>query len=317
MGVGTEITLILRSKACTWAHSKSGGCSMCGYWNDRADESISGENYWNQFLNAIQRSKEILTDPDKKIAFKIFSSGSFCDSQELPTKIQNRILQKLYEYYSIKEIVIESRPEYISNELLKTYKPLIHDKYLEFGIGLESQSDYIRTNLINKGFSKHLFLEKVRLLHKFNFGVKAYILFKPPFLNEYSALVDCYETIQFCKDNQIDTISINPTNIQNHTICEELHKRNNYRTPWLYSLLFLLKNSLQQNDLQTMRVICDPSAKGKERGVHNCEPHDPSNTKCLNILEKFIKSQDLSHIPTTFSGDCYEDYLIQLYHGRM
>ncbi|MHA1900402.1 MAG: hypothetical protein ACTSW5_05875, partial [Promethearchaeota archaeon] len=48
-GMGTEITLIFRSSACSWAKSKSGGCTMCGYWNDRAPETITGENYWNQF----------------------------------------------------------------------------------------------------------------------------------------------------------------------------------------------------------------------------------------------------------------------------
>jgi hypothetical protein len=316
-GLGREITLIMRSKACSWAHSKSGGCSMCGYFNDRASTEIKPENYWHQFEKAISQYHEALNSDENNYIFKIFTSGSFTDPDEIPLEIQERILTLLVSYASIKEIVVESRPEYLSEAILTRYAKILNNTYLEFGVGLESADDFIRTNLINKGFPRVLFEKKVSLLHKFGFGVKAYILLKPPFLNEYSAIMDTFATIRYCVAHNIDTISINPTNIQMNTICEELEKTKQFRSPWIYSLLWVIKNALTQPELNHMRVICDPSAKGKERGVHNCDPKNPSNQKCLTILEKFIETQDLTQIPESFSNQCYEDFIWALFYGDM
>ncbi len=316
-GLGTEITLIMRSKACSWAHSQSGGCSMCGYWNDRADLEIQEENYWNQFSKSIERNQKLLENPEKKIVFKIFTSGSFCDSNEISVDIQTRILRKLCSFPTIKEIVIESRPEYITSTILDTYHEICKSVYLEFGIGLESGSDYLRTNLINKGFPRDLFEKKVSLLHTYGFGVKAYVLFKPPFLNEYSALFDLRNTISYCKKVGVDTISVNPTNIQTHTICEELWKEHGFRSPWLFSLLSGIKSNFSPEDLSVVRVICDPSAKGKERGVHNCNGEKEENMEYLHILEKFVELQNPSVIPDKFRGSCYENYVFNLFYGNL
>jgi len=311
-GMGTEITLIFRSSACSWAKSKSGGCTMCGYWNDRAPETITGENYWNQFQASLLKNKSLLEEPSSKIVFKIFTSGSFCDPKEIPIEIQLRILKILGEYPTIKEIVIESRPEYITMHILEQYKPFLEGKYFEIGVGLETSSDFVRTNLINKGFNFTSFLSATELLHSFKFGIKAYILFKPPFMNEYCAIQDTYRSIRTCVENNVDTISINPTNIQMNTICNELEKSRQFRSPWLFSLLWLLKNAITNEELKKTRIICDPSAAGKERGVHNCHPFDESNDFSLEILHEFVKTQNLDVIPASFDGRCWEDYVFEI-----
>lgn len=311
-GMGTEITLIFRSSACSWAKSKSGGCTMCGYWNDRAPESITGENYWNQFQVSLSKNESLLKDPSSKIVFKMFTSGSFCDTKEIPIEIQLKILKTLGEFSTIKEIVIESRPEYITKQILEQYKPLLGDKYFEIGVGLESSSDFIRMNLINKGFNFNSFLTATNLLHSFNFGIKAYLLFKPPFINEYGAIYDTFQTVRICVENNVDTISINPANIQMHTLSSELEKARQYRSPWLFSLLWLLKHSITNDELKHTRVICDPSAAGKDRGVHNCHPFDSSNDFCLEILHKFVETQNIDVIPEKFEGSCWDEYVFEI-----
>ena len=130
--------------------------------------------------------------------------------------------------------------------------------------------------------------------------MKAYLIFKPPFLPEYAAMIDLFNSVRACVELGADTISINPTNILQHTICEVLHSRNQFRSPWLFSLLWVIKNGFSQEELQSIRLICDPSAAGKDRGVHNFDPYHPSNDFCLKILEKFVHTQDLSEIPDKF-----------------
>ncbi|MHA1673789.1 MAG: archaeosine biosynthesis radical SAM protein RaSEA [Promethearchaeota archaeon] len=311
-GMGTEITLIFRSSACSWAASKSGGCTMCGYWNDRADKSISGQNFWNQFSQTITKYQNLLEDSSQAIVFKMFTSGSFCDPKELDLEIQLQILRKLSTFTSVKEIVIESRPEYIQDKLLEQYKEILTNQYLEIGVGLESRSDYVRNNIINKGFSWDQFVKATNRLHQYGFGVKAYLIFKPPFLPEYAAMIDLFNSVRACVELGADTISINPINIQQHTICEVLHSRNQFRSPWLFSLLWVIKNSFSQEELQSIRLICDPSAAGKDRGVHNFDPYHPSNEYCLKILEKFVHNQDLSVIPEKFPEKWWIAYRSEL-----
>ncbi len=313
-GMGTEITVIFRSSACSWARSKSGGCTMCGYWNDRAPESITGEDYWLQFQVAVDRNQALLADPASKIVFKIFTSGSFCDPREIPEEIQHRIITALSTYPTIHEIVIESRPEYITPKRMQKYQEILqgHGKYLEIGVGLETVDNFIRTNIINKGFDRKAFLKALDILHQVHFGMKAYLLFKPPFLTEYSSLIDTYQSVRFCVEHGVDTISINPTNIQNNTLCDELQKVRAFRPPWLYSVLWLLKSSITNEELKQTRVICDPSAAGKERGVHNCTERDASNTRCLAILHEFTQTQDIHVIPLFKDELCLESYKLAL-----
>lgn len=315
--MGTEITLIFRSSACRWAGSKSGGCTMCGYWNDRADSDITGENYWNQFSTAIDKYSDILVDSNQKIVFKMFTSGSFCDPQEVAKDTQLKILNTLASYPSIKEIVIESRPEYLQDDLLAEYASILSHQYLEVGVGLETSSDYIRTNVINKGFSWSAFKQAVNRLHTHHFGVKAYLIFKPPFIPEYAAIVDIFNSIRECIHLQVDTISINPTNIQQNTICDVLQSQNQFRSPWLFSLLWVIKNAVVQAELSHTRIICDPSAAGKDRGVHNFTPYHPSNEECLNILQNFVHSQDLSRIPNEIFTEWLQEYRSELFFRKL
>ncbi len=321
-GEGIELTLIFRSKACSWARSKSGGCTMCGYWNDRAIESITDKDMLDQFLEAIEKKKALLEENNNDIAFKMFTSGSFCDSKELSLEYQKKILATLNQYESVKEIVVESRPEYITEQVLEAYKDVLKSsektgkgnrKHLEFAIGLESSSEFMRKNFINKGFSWDGFQSAVDRIHSHGFGVKVYLLFKPPFVSEYAALCDLKRSLRDCLNLGVETISINPTNIQNHTICSQLERFNMFRPPWCYSLLRVLKSTLQQEDLKNTRVVSDPSGAGKSRGIHNCVPRDRSTNFCLKVLEKFVMTQDLSVIPEDLTKDaCWDEYLYEI-----
>jgi hypothetical protein len=310
MGMGTEITVIFRSSACSWAGSDSGGCTMCGYWNDRA-LSISSEDLWEQFQFSIEKYHDILANAQSKIVFKMFTSGSFCDSKEIPLEIQLKILEKLSQFSNIQEIVVESRPQYVTAALLVEYQKVLKGKYLEIAIGLESANDLVRNSIINKGFSWEQFIKAKDLLHQHGFGIKAYLLLKPPFMNEYSAIIDTYESIRECIKQGVDTISINPTNIQINTLCDELAKDNAFRPPWLFSVLWIIKHAISADQLKKTRIVCDPSAAGKERGVHNCDPSDESNEQCLEILRHFVETQDIGVIPNFQLSGCWQDYAFE------
>ena len=114
--VGKSLTIIFRTVGCRWAY-QSGGCTMCSYLMDSSPSPISAENLKKQFDYAIEKHAKNL----EEFSVKIFTSGSFLDEFEVPREAGEYIferLEKLSEEGKIKEIAIESRPEFITEENL-------------------------------------------------------------------------------------------------------------------------------------------------------------------------------------------------------
>lgn len=311
---GKEFTIILRTKGCSWALGDCGGCSMCGYIQDSTIEKIDQVHIINQFNYALQdKIKEINSDEEDYI-IKIFNSGSFFDNSEISKEVRENIFKKIAHIPKIKEVVIESRVDYITNEKLKIMKNILKEKYIEVAIGLESVNDYVRNVYINKGLKFNDFLDIVHLCKKNDIGVRAYLLFKPPFLNEQTAIEDCVNSIQKLAELKINTISINPLNIQKNSLVEYLFYQNRYRPPWFYSLFKCLIKACKNNEiLNSVRIISSPSGAGTKKGIHNCLKRE-CNEFMIKALKEFVLSQNINSLiknNSNLSCDCLLKYQLQ------
>lgn len=285
--------IILRTRGCTW--TLSSGCTMCGYFNDSMLSAVSEKDLLSQFENALQGYK------NEKIV-KIFTSGSFLDPSEIPIPVQQQILTTLNN--TAEKISVESRPEYITEKSLEAIQKNIPLKEFEVGIGLETSNDLVREKAINKGFMFQDFKKAAVLLKKHKAHVKTYVLLKPPFLTEKESLNDCINT---AKDSApyTDLLSLNPTNIQRHTVVEYLWNRNQYRPPWLWSIVAFLQQSKTITDAF---VKCDVVGGGSIRGAHNCGICDK---KVVHAIEEFSLTQD-NEVFSDLSCRCQEQWRDQL-----
>jgi radical SAM enzyme (TIGR01210 family) len=283
--------IIFRTKGCSWALKS--GCSMCGYFNDSMLEEVSDEDIFTQFERAMKNYSS------QKFV-KIFTSGSFLDDKEISSKIRKKILNKLYE--TAGKVTVESRPEYITEKKLSEIKKIVKDKIFEIGIGLETASDEVRKKYLNKGFTFKDYKESAKLLKKYNFNLKTYVLIKPPFLTEKESIDDAIITVEKIKD-VTDIISFNPTNVQKNTLVEFLWKRKEYRPPYLFSIVKILKES--KKIAKKTQIKCDISGGGSNRGPHNCKSCDK---KYLNAIADFSLNQD-EKIFEGLSCDCKEKWL--------
>ncbi|HWR63848.1 MAG TPA: archaeosine biosynthesis radical SAM protein RaSEA [Candidatus Thermoplasmatota archaeon] len=285
--------IIFRTRGCSWALSS--GCTMCGYFNDSMLSAVSEKDVLAQFENALQGYK------NEKIV-KIFTSGSFLDPSEIPVPVQQQILTTLDN--TAEKISVESRPEFITEKSVGAIQKNIPLKKFEVGIGLETSNDLVREKAINKGFTFQEFKKAAVLLKKHKAHVKTYVLLKPPFLTEKESLNDCINT---AKDTSscTDLLSLNPTNIQRHTVVEYLWKRNQYRPPWLWSIVEFLQQSTRITDAF---VKCDVVGGGSTRGPHNCGVCD---TKVLHAIEEFSLTQK-KDVFNGLSCSCQEQWRDQL-----
>ena len=225
--IGKAISIVLATIGCSHARDTTGGCTMCSYLLDGIPESPTPEELLHQFQQAMSK---IEGEPEP-LSVKIYTSGSFLDVDEIPSDVRKKILSLLSSDPRVKQVVLESRPEYATDEVLKEISTILGDKHVEIGIGFESSSDLIRSICINKGFVTHDFEEAVQRASKRNISIRAYVLLKPPFLTERDALLDSIQTIRYLDKVGVSTISINPVTIQKNTLVERLWKRKQYRSP--------------------------------------------------------------------------------------
>ncbi len=222
--IAESLTMILRTVGCRWNR-----CTMCGYAGEGAP--ASAEDLIAQYENAMQRSS-----PDVSVV-KIYTSGSFLDPQEMPVGARDEILKRL-EAVGIKRLVIESRPEYITAE---TIEICLSHLQTEFAIGLETSNDLIREHVIQKGFTFRDYVEASEAVHRQGGRVKAYLLQKPPLLTEGQSLQDAITSALQARPFA-DVLSLNLCNIQRNTLVERMWERGEYRPPWLWSALEVLKS---------------------------------------------------------------------------
>ncbi|MGY5874630.1 MAG: archaeosine biosynthesis radical SAM protein RaSEA [Candidatus Thorarchaeota archaeon] len=302
---GTALAIVLGTIGCSHALGESGGCTMCSYLLDGSSDSVSSEELLNQFSNALKEVKDI----EHSLSIKIYTSGSFLDTEEVPHETRVDIVATIAKNTRVREVVIESRPEFITDESLSELRTLLGDRHIEMGIGLESSSDWIRNICINKGFSTEDFKNAVNIAQKYNIGTRAYVLLKPPFLTERDALLDSLQTIKDSIEMGVTTVSMNPVNVQKSTLVEQLWSRGLYRPPWLWTVIEVLREAKTAVG-ESVNIVCDPVAAGKVRGTHNCGTCDEA---IVQSIRKFSLSQDVSDLQSHDCG-CKKTWLHILNH---
>ena len=300
------LVIVLRTKGCSWANGtlKPGwngaqsGCTMCGYINDclLKGQSVSNEDIVYQFKSALEKFNN-----EKFELIKIFTSGSFMDDSEVPPESQADII-KIVNELNVNNLLVETRPEFVTDDKLNEFQKLFAGK-LQIALGLESSNDKILKYSINKGFKFLDYINAVKIIQNFNIFIKTYLLLKPPFLTEHDAIIDVINSIQVLSSNELsNTISINPINIQNFTIVEYLYHRNEYRPPWLWSVVEVLKEGKKiiNESGNAIRLMSQPTAAGHSRGAHNCFK---CNNTVIQALKEFSLVNDIN-IFTKLSCDC-------------
>lgn len=305
---GKAIVFIIPTKGCYWARSATGGCTVCGYINDSLDHKPV--NILEEFTSVWKRKFR----KDQNItAVKIFNSGSFLDSTEMPWEDGAGIIEYIVSHESISEISIESRPEFILKhpDRLDQIKKLTTNIRFGIGIGLESTNEYIRNVCINKKISLSDYTSSVKNLDARSIFTKTYVLLKPPFISEIEAINDSKKTIIDAVKAGSKMISLNPCNVHSGTLAEWMWKRNMYRPPWLWSVIEVLKSA--QNLQNNAVVQCEPVGAGKIRGPSNCK-------KCNDIILSEIaiasRKQDFSSLEM-LECECKEKWRNELLKEEM
>lgn len=241
-------TLLLPSAGCSWAR-KSGGCFMCGF--TPAILGITNGKMFSkdEILKVFKIGYEnVKSNQPEELA--VYNGGSFLNPGEISLDSEVGICKEIRNNSTIDLLSIESRPEFIAHENIKFLVSELGDKKLRVGIGLECENDEIRERCINKGFSRKDYEGAVRILKDNNADVKTYVFIKPLYLSEREAIDEAVKTAEYAHSVGSDEIAFEAALVQRCTKMEDEYNKGNYRPPWLWSILEVLKRTSQVRNVK-------------------------------------------------------------------
>ncbi|MFA5188770.1 MAG: hypothetical protein WC460_05400 [Patescibacteria group bacterium] len=283
---------------CYWAKSAQGGCTMCGFQRGLDQfwgiAKMMGINL-TDFVSIFERALLHLKDTS---CLDLFTGGSFW---EIPDHIMASLFKRLNQIGQIKEVMIESRPEFVTGENVQKLKAMARPGLtLKVAIGLETVSDQIREKNINKGFSLRDYQKAVKLLENEGVIPCTYVLLKPLGLSEKEAIAETIKTVEWASNNGSKLTLLQVAFIQEGTELAKIYKKGEYRPPWLWSVLDILSRLSQKYPVSLGHFDDYPPPIAI---THNCGQCD----KEINlILEKYRQTNLL---PVQFPEcDCYQTW---------
>ncbi len=243
----TRLTLLLPGKGCVWAQ-KNGGCTMCGF--HQKIKQI-GKKFTSKDLVALYRTVEIMTYEDKPFVLTIYNAGNFINNEEISLEVQKKICQKIKHHPTIKKLTIESRAEFITDDKVKFLKKELGEKSLVIAIGLEAQDDKIRNVYIHKGLSKKTYENAIKIIKQNGAKSLTYVLIKPIYLSEQEAIEEAIKTTEYAFKTGSNEVALESVFVQEGTLMEKLYLEGKFKTPWLWSIIEVIKRT---NHLGNIRL---------------------------------------------------------------
>ena len=289
-----RLIIYMRSSGCQWMLEDNGGCAMCGHLaGSTLGVPIKAEDYIQQFDNIISQ----ITFADIPMLC-VYNAGSFFNDKEMPIEARMHIYNSINKLKQIKHVIFESRAEFIRDHDMHYLRENLPDKRLEIGIGLESSNEFIREVCLNKGLDLNNFLDSLKVMKRYDINSLAYIVLKPPFLDEKPAIEDAITSINWAFKNGVDVVSLEPVSVQYYTLIHLLYNMKLFRPPWLWSVFEVIKNTGTNGLIRIGGVEYFPPPSVSS---HNC----PScNDFCVNAVEEYNTSNDLSIISNALKMEC-------------
>lgn len=311
-----RVMIVLRSNGCQH-YKTNGGCSMCAHLNGAPlMEKITHQNYveqWNSVLDGsfIEVSNSSFNLNDYSVVC-VYNLGSLLNPEEISVETVKYIFETLNAYKGVKKVIIESRAEYVTDDILEAIRS-VYDGVVEVGIGVESTDFYIRELCHHKAIlDTKIIKEAVENLHKYGMKALAYVNFKPVFLTESEAIKDAITTSVDCfKAFGFDAVSIEPTSLQENSLANYMYDLGLYRVPWLWSLRDIIHGIYEATDSNKLDIrlggYFDEEVLSGSQGTGFAErneifPHMTSSNcsyctnEFVNAIKQFNMTYDVSDL---------------------
>ncbi|MFH1773201.1 MAG: hypothetical protein ABH818_02520 [Patescibacteria group bacterium] len=242
----TRWTLMMPGAGCEYWKKTNGGCTMCGF-NNLTKKYTRGLLFPSFIFKLLYRlgRKALTTKAPNEVS--VFNGGNFWNEKEIPSGFQSFLLKEVAKDRDLTRLMIESRCDYVTEARVSNALEILNGKKLKIAIGLESQDDFVRNQLIRKGMSKRIFENKVGMARKCGAEVLVYVFLKPVGLDEGKALKEALATIRYALLTGATEIELSCAFIQEGTRMANAYHRGEFKPPYLWTILEII-NEVIKND---------------------------------------------------------------------
>lgn len=226
-------------KDCAW-----GNCRMCGLSTRARELSATTMQEQLQLIASLGQLKECES--------LFISPYSFFSDHEMSEDVRQAIYEIIRDHTNIRYAVFMSRPEYITKNKLRLLREHLPGKEVIIFMGAETANPFIAQYCIDKGYMWPEVEAVSNLMKGYGIRTGLWVLLKPPFLSETEGIADAVRTIRMGRALRAE-IRLMPMEIMDFTIVKLLHELGRYRTPWLWSVIAVLKE-FGQEDLDHIDV---------------------------------------------------------------
>jgi len=260
------LTVFLTNRECSFH------CLMCDLWKNTVDEPLPGEALAGQLEWALNNAGTV-----KHI--KLYNSGSFFDTRAVPLKERNAIASIVKGFETV---IVESHPFFINDEC-----PAFRDKTgadLQVAMGLECANPRILT-LLNKCMTLGDFADRTGFLLDNDIFTRAFILLRPPFLEEDEAIFWAKRSIDFAFDTGCECCTVIPVRGGNGSM-EKLQEKGLFGLPSITSLEKVLEYGIEK---QSGRVFADTWDLELFSNCNKCYKNRLDRITSMNLQQVIIR----------------------------
>jgi radical SAM enzyme (TIGR01210 family) len=227
-------TLFLTNRECPFR------CLMCDLWKYTTDKRVPDGAIPAQIKYALSHFTAARH-------IKLYNAGNFFDAQAIPPADHARIAEQLSPF---RTVIVECHPLLVGDRCL-TFRDRLRPAF-QVAMGLETVHPEVLRRL-NKGMTTGDFEKAARFLVGNGIAVRAFILLRPPFLNEMEGVEWAKRSLDFAFEVGVECCSIIPTRAGNGAL-EQLAERGEFMPPLLESLETVLEYGIS---LRRGRVFAD------------------------------------------------------------
>jgi archaeosine synthase beta-subunit len=256
--------ILLTNKECPWR------CLMCDLWKHTTSQSVPPGAIARQIESALA---QFAAPPEQ---LKLYNSGSFFDPAAILVSDYAEIARTVS---SAEHIIVESHPRLVGEKALRLRDLL--SGTLEVAMGLETIHPHVLPRL-NKKFDIGHFTQAARFLRSNHISVRAFILVKPPFLDDAEGLEWAVKSAAYAFSSGVDAVSLIPTRAGNGAM-DRLAETGEFSPPQFATLESALDQTLA---LRQGRVFADTWDLEKFSNCPACFPARLERLRAINLSQK-------------------------------
>jgi radical SAM enzyme (TIGR01210 family) len=246
-------------------------CLMCDLWKNTTDEPVATGSIPKQIAWAMEKMPGIKH-------LKLYNSGSFFDNRAIPVEDYKKIASILKD---LETVIVESHPKLINEKCLKFRDMLLPD--LHIAVGLETMHPEILRKL-NKKMTTDDFWNAVTLLTEYGISSRAFILLRPPWLNESEGVQWAERSIDFAFNAGVECCTVIPVRGGNGAM-ELLMQKGEFNPPDIQSLELVLEYGIK---LRRGRVFADTWDLGLFSKCEKCIDKRTSRLVEMNLTQQIV-----------------------------